>query len=87
MPKAENDGAETIILENDDLEYGQRYGLMEDERVMSGCKRICFCYGFLQSRFDRYCFLPIMSCLILIVYIIGFYSGYASNCQCNTTLT
>ena len=87
MPKAENEEDTYRGIENDDLESGQRYGLMEDERAMSGCKRICFAYGFLQSRFEKHCLLPIISCLFLLVYIIGFYSGVQSNCICNTTLT
>mgnify|MGYP001296307695 CR=1 FL=1 len=87
MPKAENDGAEATILENDDLESGQRYGLMENERVMSGSKRICFTYGFLQS-WCEYKFLPYFLLFMYpIVFIMGFYSGRNSNCLCNTTLT
>ena len=38
MPKAEDD-----IEPYSDLESGQRYGILEDERIVSGCKRICFC--------------------------------------------
>ena len=90
MPRAEEHQEPTpdaVVLENDDLESGQRYGLMEDERSISGQKRICYTYGFLQGKFKRHCLIPFFTSLILVVYILGFYSGYASNCLCNTTLT
>ena len=87
MPKAENDGAEATILENDNLESGQRYGLMEDERAVSGEKRILSCCCQLLVKFEKHCLIPLFTCLFLIVYIIGFYSGLQSNCSCNTTLT
>ena len=46
MPKAEKhqDPTSDTVLDNEGLESGQRYGLMEDERAVSGGKRICFCY-------------------------------------------
>ena len=89
MPKAEEDRETTIdiaVLDNDNLESGQRYGLMENERIMSGCKRICFCYGFTLS-WCEYKFIPYFLILMYpIVFIMGFYSGLNSNCSCNTTL-
>ena len=80
MPKAEGSGKE-------DHEFGQRYGLMEDERAISGQKRICFCYGYTLS-WCEYKFIPYFLLLMYpIVFIMGFYSGFNSNCQCNSTLT
>ena len=35
--------------EDNDLEYGQRYGLMDEERVISGRKRICYCLGYTEG--------------------------------------
>ena len=88
MPRAEDDEtAGVTTLENDDLESGQRYGLMEDERAVSGEKRIWSCCCQLLVKFEKHCLIPLFTCLFLIVYIIGYYSGYASNCTCNTTLT
>ena len=79
MPKAEGS-------EQEDLESGQRYGLMEDERVVSGCKRICFCYGFTLSWCEYKCIPYFLILMYPIVFIMGFYSGLNSNCSCNTTL-
>ena len=76
MPKAEN---------NDELlESGQRHGLMEDERSISGQKRFCFCYGQLCGKLERWCPIWIMLCPIGV--ILGFYAGLESNCACNTTV-
>ena len=63
------------------LETGQRYGLMEDERIVSGQKRFCFCWGYTHA-WCEHRFLPF--CLIMmypIVYLMGFYSGFTSNCN------
>tara|TARA_B100000575_G_scaffold277444_1_gene263769 strand:- start:653 stop:925 length:273 start_codon:yes stop_codon:yes gene_type:complete len=90
MPKAEGyqgKKEDTIVLNNEDLESGQRYGLMENERVMSGCKRFCFCYGYTLS-WCKYKFIPYFLLFMYpIVFIMGFYSGRNSNCPFNTTLT
>ena len=90
MPKAEGyqgKNEDTIVLNNEDLESGQRYGLMENERVMSGCKRVCFCYGYTLS-WCEYKFIPYFILFMYpIVFIMGFYSGRNSNCPFNTTLT
>ena len=88
MPKAEND-EENIIHptepsdlsgNRDFLEYGQRHGLLEDERTVSGLKRICFCYGYTRSWCENR-FLP---CFLVIMYPIvfgmGYYNGINSNC-------
>ena len=78
MPKAsDNEGL---------LESGQRHGLMEGERSISGQKRICFCYGQLCGRLGRWCPIWIITISFPIVYVIGFYSGLESNCVCNTTV-
>ena len=90
MPRAEEHQEPTpdaVVLENDELESGQRYGLMEDERAHSGCKRICFSYGQLCGKLSKWYPIWIIMLAYPIVYILGFYSGYASNCLCNTTLT
>ena len=79
MPRAEDN--------EEFLETGQRHGLMEDERSMSGQKRICFCWGYTHT-WCGHIFLPF--CLIImypIVYLMGFYSGYTSNCVYNSTGT
>ena len=77
MPRAGN---------NDDLESGQRHGLMENERSISGQKRICFCYGQLCGKLDSWCPIWIIPLTCPIIYVIGFYSGLESNCVCNTTV-
>ena len=78
MPKAEDD-----IELYSDLESGQRYGILEDERIVSGCKRICFCYGYTLS-WCEHRFLPYFIIFMYpMVYLIGYYSGYISNCICD----
>ena len=47
---------------SDFLEYGQRHGLLEEERRVSGCKRICFCYGRLCGIIHRYIIFIIPRC-------------------------
>ena len=79
MPRAEDN--------KESLETGQRYGLMEGERSVSGQKRICFCWGYTQSWCENR-FIPF--CLIIlypVIYILGFYSGFTSNCNCNCNNT
>ena len=75
--------------EYNDFESEQRYGLMEDERVISGQKRICFYYGKLCGKLSKWCPIWIIMLTYPIVYILGFYSGFESNCNCicNSTLT
>ena len=76
MPRAE---------EETTLETLQRYGLLEEERSISGCKRICSgCY--IQEMIQKWCWLIILSILYPIVYIIGYYSGSISNCICNGSM-
>ena len=92
MPRSEvwkGDGEkidEDKVIDTDDnyLESGQRYGIMEDERSISGQKRICFCYGYTRSWCENRC-LP---CFLVIMYSIlcmygGYYSGYNSHCICD----
>ena len=90
MPEAEGHRETTIdtaVLDNDNLESGQRYSLMENERIMSGCKRVCFCYGYILSLCE-YKFIPYFLLFMYpIVFTMGFYSGRNSNCPFNTTLT
>ena len=78
MPKAEDN--------EELLESGQRYGLMEGERSISGQKRICFCYGQLCGKLESWCPIWIMLLLCPIGVILGFYAGLESNCVCNTTV-
>ncbi len=63
------------------LETGQRYGIMEGERMVSGQKRICFCWGnthaWCEHRFLPYCLIIMYP----IIYLLGYYSGYISNCN------
>ena len=88
MPRAEPD-EEHVVSSNeprepgrDLLESGQRYGLMEDERSISGQKRICYCLGYTQGWCERR-FLPYFLLVMYpIVFLIGYYSGYISNCIC-----
>ena len=87
MPRAEdneerNASTEELLAGNRDfLEYGQRHGLLEDERRVSGCKRICFCYGRICGIIHRYIVFIMLICY-MIIYLIGYYSGYVSNCLC-----
>ena len=98
MPKAENkhnESEEDIIhsVKNQTIEeyhsdetsidMGQRHGLSEGERAISGQKRICYCYGricaWCEHRFMPFCLVIIY----IIVYLIGYYSGFISNCLCS----
>ena len=89
MPRSEvwkGDGAridedKVICTDDNYLESGQRYGLMEDERSVSGQKRICFCYGYIMKWCEYKC---LSYCLILmypILFLMGFYSGLYANCD------
>ena len=65
--------------DRDYLEYGQRHGLMENERAVSGQKRICFCWGYTHA-WCKHRFMPF--CLVImypLVYLLGYYSGSISN--------
>ena len=89
MPRAEDNEERVASAEEgwdmsgnrDFLEYGQRHGLLEDERRVSGCKRICFCYGNDSWRASNI-IIFILIIFYPIVYIIGYYSGNISNCLC-----
>tara|TARA_B100000686_G_C15875624_1_gene518519 strand:- start:50 stop:346 length:297 start_codon:yes stop_codon:yes gene_type:complete len=92
MPRAEDnqdDLEENMINSVEDYtveEYHgveQRYGLSEEERQVSGYKRICFCWGYTLSWCENR-FLPyFMIFMYLIIFCIGYYSGYISNCLCD----
>ena len=77
MPRAEED---------DHLESGQRYGLMEDERSISGQKRICFCVGYTQGLCKNRILPYFVICMYPIVYLIGYYSGFTSNHICQDSM-
>ena len=93
MPKADNNEEQRATSiepwdlsgDRDFLEYGQRHGILEQERNLSGLKRICFCYGYTERRCKDFlpCFILLM---YMIIYLIGYYSGYKSQCICNTTI-
>ena len=74
-------------VEDNDLETSQRHGLLEEERSLSGCKRICYLGGWIEGMaekwFNRW-FLFLIS--LPIVYIIGYYSGSINNCICNGSM-
>ena len=74
------------VEEDDHLESGQRYGWMEDERSISGQKRICFCVGYTQG----WCKNRILPYFVIfmypIVYLIGYYSGFTSNHICQDSM-
>ena len=73
-------------VEDNDLETSQRYGLLEGERSLSGCKRLCFCYGHIQGIFEKWCWLIILITSLPIIYVIGYYLGSISNCICNGSM-
>ena len=73
-------------VEDNDLETSQRHGLLEEERSLSGCKRICYLRGWIEGKTEKWCWLIILSILYPIVYIIGYYSGSISNCICNGSM-
>ena len=73
-------------VEDNDLETSQRHGLLEEERSLSGCKRICYLRGWIEGKTEKWCWLIILSILYPIVYIIGYYSGFISNCICNGSM-
>tara|TARA_B100001094_G_C18168474_1_gene793621 strand:+ start:1571 stop:1831 length:261 start_codon:yes stop_codon:yes gene_type:complete len=86
MPKAqENEGSTEepwdLSGNRDFLEYGQRHGILEVERYVSGGKRICFCYGFLQ----KYCFILFHICLYIIVLLLGLHLGL-NSCPLNGSI-
>ena len=91
MPKAENNEEHVVSSDEpwslsgdrDFLEYGQRHGLLEDERIVSGGKRICFCYGYTTRVINRNFWICFLTMMYPLVYLIGFYSGYVSNCDCD----
>ena len=74
-------------VEDNDLETSQRHGLLEEERSLSGCKRICYLMRWIEEMaekwFNRW-FLFLIS--LPIVYIIGYYSGSINNCICNGSM-
>ena len=83
MPRAE-DNEEHVSSEGwaqgyGFFEDGQRHGLYDDERRISGCKRICYCYGRIQGYCQKY-IIFILMISYMIVYIIGYYSGVITNC-------
>ena len=70
MPRAEDNEERVASAEEgwdmsgnrDFLEYGQRHGLLEEERSISGCKRIYFCYDRLCGIIHRYIIFIIPRC-------------------------
>ena len=80
MPRAEDSNDN---LEEEYHRAEQIYGLSGEERQLSGCKRICFCWGYTLSWCENR-FLPyFMIFMYLIIFCIGYYSGYISNCLCD----
>ena len=73
-------------VEDNDLETSQRHGLLEEERSLSGCKRICYLRGLIEGKTKKWCWLIILSILYPIVYIIGYYSGSINNCIRNGSM-
>ena len=73
-------------VEDNDLETSQRHGLLEEERSLSGCKRICYLRGWIEGKAEKWCWLIILSILYPIVYIIGYYSGSINNCIYNGSM-
>tara|TARA_B100001094_G_C18078069_1_gene743671 strand:+ start:270 stop:563 length:294 start_codon:yes stop_codon:yes gene_type:complete len=77
------DEYKVICTDDNYLESGQRYGLMEDERSISGQKRICHCYGYTRG-WCEHRFLPYFLIVMYpMVYLMGYYSGLISNCICS----
>ena len=88
MPKAEEPADSSnepwsLRGDRDFLEYGQRHGLLEDERIVSGGKRICFCYGYSTSLMYRNCWIFFLTIMYPLMFLFGFYSCYVSNCDCD----
>ena len=91
MPKAENNEEHVVSSDEpwslrgdrDFLEYGQRHGLLEDERIVSGGKRICSCYGYTLRVIDRNCWIFFLNMMYPLLTLFGFYAGYISNCDCD----
>ena len=86
MPKAEENDSSSVEPwsyhgDRDYLEYGQRHGLLETERSISGLKRICFCYGYIERKLNQ-CLPCFLVCMYPIVYLLGYYSGFISNHSC-----
>ena len=80
MPRAEDSNDN---LEEEYHRAEQIYGLSGEESQLSGCKRRCFCCGYTLS-WCEYRFLPyFMIFMYLIIFCIGYYSGYISNCLCD----
>ena len=77
MPKAEDE-----LEHGHELEHGQRYGLMEDERSISGQKRICYCWGYTLRVVDHNCWALFVVIMYPLMYLLGYYSGFISNHTC-----
>ena len=88
MPKADEPADSSndpwsLRGDRDFLEYGQRHGLLEDERIVSGGKRICFCYGYTLRVIDHNCWSLFLTLMYPLMFLFGFYSCYVSNCDCD----
>ena len=71
------------VEENDHLETYQRHGILEEERVYTGRKRICYLCGWMNGKFHRWGWLCFLTALYPIVYLFGYYFGYISHCICD----
>ena len=91
MPRAENNEEHVVSSDEpwslsgdrDFLEYGQRHGLLEDERIVSGGKRICFCRRNTSPLMYRNCWIFFLTMMYPLLTLFGFYAGYISNCDCD----
>lgn len=93
MPKAEDNENENPSSEpwsysgnRDFLEYGQRHGLLETERTVSGLKRICNCFG-VTERYCKGCLPYFLLFMYPTIYLFGYYSGFVSNHVCEGSNT
>ncbi len=69
--------------DNGHLETYQRHGILEEERVHSGCKRMCYSWGWMNRFIHKWCWISLPLALYPVVFAIGYYSGYNSHQPCD----
>ena len=74
-------------VEDNDLETSQRHGLLDEERSISGCKRICYLIGWIEGKTEKWCWLIISLILYsIVIYFIGYYFGSSRYCIYNGSM-
>ena len=62
----------------------ERFPIYDEEQESSkDNKKICFCRRNISPLMYRNCWIFFLTMMYPLVYLIGFYSGYVSNCDCD----